>query len=707
MKNILVPSLLVFALAACNKPAEPPATTHEVEEPASSEPTSHSLGAALETPPTLAGEASSAAIVINGDDPASSLVLGATGGGGIEIYSLAGERLGTQADRKATLVDVHYNFPLSGQPRTLVVAFDPATSEIVSYTPGEDGNSLQLIAGEPIVTGTELEGLCLYRSPISGNFYAFGAGDGYLQQWELYERDGAVAGRLIRNVPAGLGAAYCVVDDRSSTLFYSQETVGVWRMNAEPESEAVPMAVDVANPFGRFEGDIKGISLYEQADGSSFLLVSNADTGLVHVYLGPDFEHAGAFSIASGAIDGVEEVENLGVASVVRTSEFPGGVVIAVDEANEEGGSNFKLLSWQAIADAHGLAVTAALDPTQATPPTATTVTASVETQPVAGFGDAADDPAIWVHPSQPELSLIIGTQKQRGLNIYAMDGSLLQTIADGRINNVDLRYGFPLGDGQVDVITATNRTTETIGIYAVDPETRNIYNISDGDIATDMGDPYGLCMYRSAQTGAYYVIANDTDGRVKQWRLVDGGNQRIGAELVRDFEVGSQTEGCTADDEAGILYIGEEDVGIWKYQAEPDAGTERTMVDSTEDGNLTDDVEGLSIYYGPNGSGYLLASNQGADSYAVYERGGDNRFLGIFHIIADPQSGIDGASETDGLDVTSANLGPAFPNGVFVVQDGRNITPKERQNFKLVPWERIAEAMNLEVHSGYDPRAQ
>ena len=116
--------------------------------------------------------------------------------------------------------------------------------------------------------------------------------------------------------------------------------------------------------------------------------------------------------------------------------------------------------------------------------------------------------------------------------------------------------------------------------------------------------------------------------------------------------------------------------------------------------------MEGVSIYYGPNGSGYLIVSNQGADNFVVYERQGDNKFLGHFHVVADEKTGIDGASETDGLDVTSANLGPAFPNGALVVQDGRNISPVERQNFKIVPWERVATAMGLTVSNGYDPRA-
>jgi 3-phytase len=212
------------------------------------------------------------------------------------------------------------------------------------------------------------------------------------------------------------------------------------------------------------------------------------------------------------------------------------------------------------------------------------------------------------------------------------------------------------------------------------------------------MIDPYGMCMYKSAASGLFYVFINDTDGLVKQWQITEAGGKKIGATLLREFTVGSQTEGCVADDETGDFYIGEEDVGIWKYSAEPDGGEDRTLVDSTdENGNLTGDVEGLSIYYGENGGGYLVASNQGADNYALYERSADNQFIGIFHIVADEATGIDGASETDGLDVSSANFGPGFPGGLLVVQDGRNISPDDRQNFKLVPWQRISDAMGLE----------
>ena len=64
---------------------------------------------------------------------------------------------------------------------------------------------------------------------------------------------------------------------------------------------------------------------------------------------------------------------------------------------------------------------------------------------------------------------------------------------------------------------------------------------------------------------------------------------------------------------------------------------------------------------------------------------------------IADsPTAEIDGAEETDGLAVTSVNLGEGFEQGLLVVQDGFNRRPDETQNFKLVPWAAVAGALKL-----------
>lgn len=699
MKNKCLTILVVFLAVGCNSQLDETITPDDT-------PVAEKITVAVaETAPSYTGEANDPAILLNPDDPAASLVLGSAGEGGIEVYALDGSRVGGSRTRASTFVDVRYNFPLGGDKVALIVADDAATSELLAYTWDVEAKALVERAA-PIPLGMETEGLCLYRSPISNKYYAFVLGSGIVQQWELFDRGGTVAARLTRSVPLGLGAAHCAVSDRTGELFFTQETVGVAVLNAEPESEAVAEYIDLAVPHGRFVGDVKGVALFEY-DGGAYLLVSDADVNRLQVYDATSRTFIGTLMInGDDDLDGVQESEGITATSIGLGEGLASGVVILADDDNEEDNNNFKIIAWSAVADLFALPASGEYDPSAAEPHEVAIVSASVETEPVRSFGDAADDPAIWVHPEDPALSIVIGTQKQRGINVYDLDGNLLHARDDGRVNNADLRYGFVLDGTPVDVVAGSNRTLRSIGIWKVDPTSRALIDVADGLIPTDMGDPYGVCMYRSPASGKFYVFVNDTDGLVKQWQLVDAGNGRIGANVVREWNLSSQTEGCVADDETGDLYIGEEDVGIWKYSAEPDGGDVRSMVDNTEDGNLTDDVEGLAIYYGRDGSGYLVASNQGADNYAVYERQGDNRFVGHFHIVADEATGIDGASETDGLDVTSANLGPTFPHGALVVQDGRNISPDENQNYKIVPWERIAEALELEVASGYDPRA-
>jgi 3-phytase len=339
-------------------------------------------------------------------------------------------------------------------------------------------------------------------------------------------------------------------------------------------------------------------------------------------------------------------------------------------------------------------------------------VTATVETEPVHSKGDAADDPAIWVHPVDPGRSTILGDDKNGGLLVYGLDGKELQWIdRDKDLNNVDLRYGFPLAgrfaDGEaherVDLVVIGNETDESLNVYKVNPRSRLLEPA--GSVPKLGVSPYGGCLYRSAKTGAVSFFVTSSEGIVQQWELKDNGKGGVAGTKVRQFDAGTTCEGAVADDLHAKLYVGEENVGIWKYGAEPGDGDARAMVDACgKKGKLTADVEGLAIYSLPDGTGYLLASSQGNDSFTVYRREGDNVYLGRFKIV---DGAIDGVSDTDGIEVTSAALGSAFPKGVFVAQDGSN--RGGNQNYKLVPWESIAERFTppLRVDTTWNPRAR
>jgi 3-phytase len=316
----------------------------------------------------------------------------------------------------------------------------------------------------------------------------------------------------------------------------------------------------------------------------------------------------------------------------------------------------------------------------------ATEVRAAAETDPVPRGGDA-DDPAIWLHPDDPAKSTIIGTDKLGGLAVYDLKGDQIQYLADGDLNNVDLRDGFPLGGESVTLVNAADSTTHRLAIYRVDPATRELVDVAARKITIGIA-AYGSCMYASPATGRFYVFVNSEEeggrpgGEVEQWELFEAGGGKVDARRVRRFAVGSQTEGCVADDELGELYIGEEARGIWRYRAEPDGGTERVRVDSTgPDGHLEAEVEGLAIAYGSDGSGYLIASSQGNSSFAVYRRGADNEYVKTFTIEA--ADDIDAVEETDGVDVSTGDLGEDFHRGLLVVQDGSD--DGGRTNFKLV----------------------
>jgi 3-phytase len=313
------------------------------------------------------------------------------------------------------------------------------------------------------------------------------------------------------------------------------------------------------------------------------------------------------------------------------------------------------------------------------------------ETAPVPSGGDAADDAVVWVHPRNPDLSTVIGTDKDSGLVVYDLSGNMLQFLPDGQLNNVDLRR--EVFDGiTLAVVTSAERQENVLLMYVVHPRSRLLHRANARRIESQIV-VYGSCMYRSPRTGELYAFVTSKSGEVEQWRLFFDGF-RMDADLERSFDVGGQIEGCVADDEAAYLFIGEENLGIWRYGAEPDAGTSRVMVDSTgSGGHLTADVEGLTIYYASSGRGYLLASSQGDNTFAVYDRRPPHGFLLSFEVGENASRGIDRTTGSDGIDVMNFSLGGRFPAGVFIAQD--SVNEGGNQNFKLVPWDAIAAAAN------------
>jgi len=321
-------------------------------------------------------------------------------------------------------------------------------------------------------------------------------------------------------------------------------------------------------------------------------------------------------------------------------------------------------------------------------------VTADGETVPVATSGDSADDPAIWVNPTNPSQSIVIGNDKGDGLEVYDLSGNRIQRIAIAH-GNVDTRTGFQLGSSTIDIAAAAS---SGIRVYRINPATRTLTNITDGGGRITGASGEGFCLYHSPVSGFFYAFIITGAGLVQQVRLGDtDGDGLVDGQLVRSFNVGSESEGCVADDELRALYVSQEDVALWRYGAEPgDSPSARVQVDRVgAPGNLVSDIEGLTIVTQSNGTGYLIASAQNVadpnNSYfAVYQRQGTNAFLNTFRVVAGTTA--DGCSRTDGIAAVAADLGPSYPSGLFVCQDDKNTTPgtSGNQDFKFVRLEKI-----------------
>lgn len=321
-----------------------------------------------------------------------------------------------------------------------------------------------------------------------------------------------------------------------------------------------------------------------------------------------------------------------------------------------------------------------------------TPVVAAAETPPVGtSAADAADDPEIWVDPADPARGVIVGTDKKSGIYVYDLAGRQLQYLRGGLPNNVDLRAGFPTPNGERVLVAASDRGRRGAGaaVFLLDPATLKLSFWAA--IPVDLAEPYGLCMARRGD--AFLLIVNGTDGQVRQLRVAAGAGGKPEVVEERRFAVPTQPEGCVADEATGRLYLGEEGGGIWRF----DLGTRAapgTLIARAPSPELAPDVEGLALLReGP--VTWLIASSQGDSAFAVYRvDGAEPEFRGRFSVVA--SGGVDAVTGTDGV---AAHGGPAgaFPEGLVVMQDDQDQgSAGARQNFKLVDWRAVKQALGL-----------
>ncbi len=345
--------------------------------------------------------------------------------------------------------------------------------------------------------------------------------------------------------------------------------------------------------------------------------------------------------------------------------------------------------------------------PEAATPPPA--VAASAVARPVVATDavtDDADDPAIWVHPTDPARSLIFGTNKVAApagaVVVFGLDGRTRQTIAGiDRPNNIDVEYGIVTGGRAIDVAVVTERLQHRLRVFEVLGEQGQLREIARIPVLEgaqgEAAEPMGVALYKRPSDGALFAVVAPKTGAttnyLAQYRLVANAAGTFTGALVRRFggfsasrnaegELG-EIEAVVVDDELGHVYYADELHGIHKWHADPDhadAGRELAVFGTA---GYKADREGLAIYRTGAGTGYLVSTDQvdGGSVLKGYRREGT---AGAPHDHSDVLFEVTTSSdETDGLEVTSVAL-PGFPDGAVVMMNSVG------KNFLVYRWSDI-----------------
>jgi len=280
------------------------------------------------------------------------------------------------------------------------------------------------------------------------------------------------------------------------------------------------------------------------------------------------------------------------------------------------------------------------------------------------------DDPAIWVDKTNPEKSMIFGTDKDEvngGVYAFDLDGKIIKEKSLTGLsypNNIDLAYDFKLNDSlNIDIIGFTEREKNQVRIFSVPDMTmldKGGFKVFEDEQDIAYQRPMGIAFYTSKDNSTYFIVSRkegSVDNYLYQYLLI-ADSLGVTSKFVRKFGKFSgkkEIEAIAVDQELGYVYYSDEDHCIRKYYADPTKGDEEITCFGSN--NFERDIEGIAIAKYPNNKGYIIVSNQQAHSFSIFDRA-TNVFIKEVNL---------GTLETDGCDVTTFSLGTKFPNGLFV----------------------------------------
>ncbi|MDY6889949.1 MAG: phytase, partial [Pseudomonadota bacterium] len=331
------------------------------------------------------------------------------------------------------------------------------------------------------------DAVCLFKNTDNKTVSAFVPDvRGLISETIIYDLATKQAKNIaVREFSAVTEASGCAVNDETKTLYVGEAELGVWAINADAESDANKQPAALVQPYGELNSEIGALSVSQ--DGTLWLTAT--DGNMIYAY------HENTEKLSQWSLSGDHTIESV-AASLLNNNQAQ--LVLIDDETGAYIQANVNYTA-QTVTSQNKVAMTH--------------LHASAQTTPVAAFGDAADDPAIWINEHDAKSSLILGTDKRRGLMVYDLAGNKVQSLNVGRLNNVDVRQHQGINNETQTWITASNRTLNSISVFTVDSENK-VNHVTE--VATNLAEIYGMCMY-SSESGQY-VFVNDKSGLFQQY---------------------------------------------------------------------------------------------------------------------------------------------------------------------------------------------
>lgn len=287
------------------------------------------------------------------------------------------------------------------------------------------------------------------------------------------------------------------------------------------------------------------------------------------------------------------------------------------------------------------------------------------------------DDPAIWISASDPAQSLVLGTDKDADGALYVFDlqGRIQHDkVVRGllRPNNVDIAYGVQLGGERVDVAVVSERYAHRLRIFRLPdmaPVDGGGIPVFEGERARDV---MGIALYTRPSDGALFAFVSRSEafapqeGYLHQYRLVDDGTGRLRGVFTRALGTWSgrkEIEAIAVDGALGYVYYSDEGYGVRKYHADPLAEDADVQLAEFGHDDFAEDHEGISIYARPDGTGYIIVSDQQSNRFNIYAREGTKGDPHRHELLA---SVLLSTEESDGSELVTQSL-PGFEGGLFV----------------------------------------